>query len=257
MPKKIDMTGQKFNRLTVLEECGKTNDGKVKWLCLCDCGNVSSVSGKHLRNGQIKSCGCFNKERSKTHGMSKTHYFGLWAQMISRCENANDSSYSRYGAKGIKVCDRWHSFENFLADMGDRPENTSIDRIDGSGNYEPSNCRWATAEEQAENRKTTRLIKWNGKTQSIVNWAKELGINKNVIKSRLTLGWSVDRSFSTPVRQSERRVEFNGKSQPLNHWAKELNVSQSMLWDRLYTFGWSVDRAFTTPSTKTIDRTDK
>lgn len=204
MPKLIDMTGQVFERLTVLSRVPAT--GQARWLCRCECGNTNIASGSDLRTKRIHSCGCWNSERfglmNKTHGRTKTKEYFAWYNMRTRCTNPSSNAYARYGAIGITVCDRWmHSFENFFSDLGLCPEGHTLDRIDPSKGYEPSNCRWADSDTQQNNKRRVKFITYRGKTQSVAQWCRDLGLNHKTIRTRIyTYKWNPVKALTTPIR---------------------------------------------------------
>jgi hypothetical protein len=166
MPKLIDITGQQFGRLTVLGLSHRYRRSPrisiVHWKCRCTCGNEMTATSSDLGSGNTQSCGCFMRDRvretSTTHGHTSggwTATFRAWSGMKTRCYNPNTKSFKHYGGRGITVCKRWYdSFENFLADMGEKPVSMSLDRIDNERGYAPDNCRWATASEQNKNRRS-------------------------------------------------------------------------------------------------------
>lgn len=158
----IELAGKRFGRLMVERRDGSKST-RAAWRCQCDCGQHVTVSSYDLRSAQVASCGCWRRERATAlnfdHGeaSSETPEYRAWGSMLSRCTNPNDARYKNYGARGIKVCEPWQSYSVFLADMGRRPTpKHSLDRIDNDGNYEPSNCRWATAKQQMNNRRVSK-----------------------------------------------------------------------------------------------------
>jgi hypothetical protein len=161
---RIEMTGERFGRLTVVKCVGRQAERRLAWLCKCDCGSEKEVSGKNLRRGLTRSCGCLHRERAAqinaSHGKTNSGSYRSYRSMLSRCYNENQDCYSKYGAVGVAVCERWRdSFENFYADMGDRPDGMTLDRKNPFGHYEPTNCRWSTHGEQAINRRGDMAIR--------------------------------------------------------------------------------------------------
>lgn len=138
-----------------------------------------------------------NRENKK-HGMEGTPTYKTWRAMRSRCQNTDDKDYKNYGARGISVCLRWEEFAAFVADMGVRPLDATIDRIDVNGNYEPSNCRWATAVEQSRNKRQNVMVSFNGKTQCIAAWADEIGLERKTLEYRIRAGWNAERALTSP-----------------------------------------------------------
>jgi hypothetical protein len=201
--KRIDLAGQVFDRLNVVEFAGKDKYGKPLWSCRCICGEEIVVSSNSLRSGSTKSCGCSNGNITHGHTRIKNNNnkrtYTTWCNIIQRCNNPNSSKYEIYGKRGIKVCEMWMKFENFLEDMGEAPPGLSIERINNNKNYEPGNCRWATNKEQSNNRRSNRVIEYNGELHNLTQWSDILDINYGTLKNRLN-NWSVERAFTYPVR---------------------------------------------------------
>lgn len=212
--KRIDVNeyiGNKYGRLTVVEYLGVIN-GNSKVLCRCECGNERSVRVAELKNGHTKSCGCFQKEvastRIKRHGEAKTRLYRIWTKIKDRCYNERNDRYESYGGRNITVCDEWRnnyeSFRNWALNNGYK-DGLSIDRIDVNGNYEPSNCRWATVAEQNRNKRNNHYLTYKGETLPIVGWAERTGIKPSTLYARLDYGWDVGRAITTPVQKRQQR----------------------------------------------------
>ena len=199
-----DIRGRRFGRLVTLGPL-KSKNGSVVWLCQCDCGNTAKVKSSFLVEGVTQSCGCIRRERgalNKTHGMRHTPEYNVWNAIKHRCNNPNTKCFESYGGRGIKMCDRWlSSFENFIEDMGRRPTpKHSVERSDNNGNYEPTNCYWATAEVQRRNTRRSRIIEFRGERLNLVDAAKKYNLEVRTLWHRLKIGWPVEKALLTPVK---------------------------------------------------------
>ena len=200
-----DETGNRYSRLLVIRKANVTEHGQ-KWWCRCECGNECAVLGSNLRYGNTQSCGCLQRERvanaKTTHGHSSNPEFNRWVKMLARCLNPGSPEFPYYGGRGIAVCERWQGpdgFTNFFADMGPCPSGLTLDRIDNDGPYSPENCRWATATEQQNNKRSNRRVTFKGETHTVAEWAKKLDMKSGTLSCRLRVGWSVEEALSTPV----------------------------------------------------------
>jgi hypothetical protein len=244
----IDRTGDRYERLTVVERLAAKSktDTNARWLCRCDCGMAVVAYGQDLGRGKVKSCGCLNAERIMQHGMSQLPVYHVWRQMRQRCENPTAQRYADYGGRGIKVCERWGKFENFIADMGHPAPGMSLDRIDANGGYCKENCRWADDVRQANNKRNNRVLDFNGEKRTIAEWAEKLGVEWSIIRNRLdNYGWSVERALTTPI-SGAAVYEFEGRSQTLQAWADEKGIHIDTLRSRLNKLNWPLEKALST-----------
>lgn len=191
MGKFVDRTGQRFGRLLV-ESRADSVTGRTYWNVLCECGTRKAVALSALMGGRTQSCGCLHDEAARrsltTRGKSGTRTHRIWKGMVARCTIPSASGYPEYGAVGITVCDRWRSFENFLADMGECPEGQTLDRVKNELGYEPGNCRWADRVTQNTNRSSVRMVSVGGETHSISEWARRIGISEATLRFRIRRG---------------------------------------------------------------------
>ena len=212
MRSKANLIGKRFGRLTVISEAPRNGFAKPRFNCICDCGNGAVAIGNNLKTGNHKSCGCQKREKTiarlTKHGLHGTPTYEIWKGIRSRCLCANDTSYKRYGGRGISVCKRWNSFKHFLTDMGERPSGKWIGRIDNDGNYEPSNCRWETIEQQQNNRRNNHVITFRGQSKTIAQWSRSIGIGSMCLLKRFRRGWST----SVPLTKSAREITTQSKA---------------------------------------------
>lgn len=208
MSYKKTCSGDRFGMLVVMG-FHHSDNGRY-YECQCDCGKTTVAYGGHLRYGTTTSCGCYaeevNKTKMITHGASKTPEFYAWQSMISRCHNPKVKCFPRYGGRGISVCAEWiESFVQFITDMGVRPSpQHSLERKDNNGNYEPTNCRWATMVEQGVNKSSNRFLEFNGERKTVSEWTRLLGFSKTLIHDRLSRGWSVADTLTNRGIKYER-----------------------------------------------------
>ncbi len=205
------LDGQTFGRLLVLCRNG-TRGGRVLWDCRCICGTAVLAVSHALTSGHTKSCGCWRDERNAStphiHGhamrgrLSRT--YKTWQAMMARCYNSSAKSFADYGARGITVCPAWHKFEGFLASMGERPEDTTLDRSNNLGNYEPENCRWATRTEQNRNTRANKLVHFEGTVMTQAEFAERVGLKQGTVSYRLRAGWTPEQVASTPPHTGNR-----------------------------------------------------
>lgn len=248
MENKNNLIGVSFGRLTVLEYVEGSN-----CKCKCSCNKIIIVNTSNLVTGNSKSCGCLRKEltslRTRKHGDSHTVLYNTWIRIKDRCYNQNNPDYKDYGGRGITVCDRWkESYENFKEDMSDIPcskeTRYSIDRKNVNGNYEPNNCRWATDDEQANNRRNSHYLTLRDKTLTITQWSKETNIPRMTIRNRLLLGWSIEDTLTIPPKKI-LIIEFNNQSHTISEWSKITGIKKNTIQSRLNR-GWSIEKTLTT-----------
>ena len=218
MGKFCDLTGKQFGKLTDIRLAGKTSRGVLKWECLCSCGKRTTVCGSSLKNGDTKSCGCYNREVSTkrivdlqkakgSDGRSKTRLYRVWIGMRNRCNNPKNYSYANYGGRGIRVCSEWEkSYDTFYswAILNGYHEGLSIDRRDNDGDYSPENCQWVTWKEQHRNQRVSRKVAFCGKSQTLIEWSEETGISHGVLSARLRAGWSIEQALTEPVHKHKK-----------------------------------------------------
>lgn len=209
MSKAIDLTGKRFGRLLVTGR-GETKFGTgAFWKCRCDCGNTVTVWSNNLRSGNTTSCGCLKKEHPNAtkHGFSGTKLYGIWHSMRSRCENKNDAAYQNYGGRGISVFGKWKDPQEFIswAIASGYRDGLTLDRIDTDGDYCPENCRWATWDEQQNNRRNNTVFAFNGETKTLAQWCKSFGVEYSTAYKRIfILGWSFHKAMTEPVNENKR-----------------------------------------------------
>lgn len=256
----------RFGRLLVISDkmylpVGNQGRKAVFYECRCDCGITKTIRYDDLRSNRTVSCGCYNKENTKTkftaHGMRNHPLYNIWNSMIQRCYNPNSKSYKNYGGRGIIMCDEWKNeltgCEQFATDMGNRPSHKhSIDRIDVNGNYQPNNCRWATPDQQMRNTRRNKLLSYNGITKPLVEWAEEYNLPYDILAGRIRKKWSMETALTFPHvsrMRLEAHAEIHDVKNTYKGWADLYNINISTLRKRLRS-GMSVEEALAKPVKK-------
>lgn len=214
-----NIIGREYGMLKVLSFDHKDCWRQLYYRCLCKCGNITIVRTKSLTSGNTKSCGCLIKSREKTYRQKNKRLYKIWIGMRNRCNNPNNPCYNRYGGRGISVCYEWDAdFEEFCKWSLSHGYNAflSLDRKDNNLGYNPSNCRWATAQEQADNKRSNILITINGTTMDLQQWCNHYSINRSTVNTRVNIcGWSYIDAITTPVRAHKQYKQRHVGEQPI------------------------------------------
>lgn len=252
MPKRIEVkVGKEYGRLSIIKEVEQKKNRR-RFLCQCDCGNIKTIDLSKLRTGNTKSCGCLQSESrsisSRTHGLCHHPLYSVWASMKARCYNKNLPTYHCYGGRQIAICEEWLEFVPFYEwAMGHGyRKGLTIERVENSGNYEPDNCTWIPPEQQARNKRTNKIITYNGKSMLLIDWGKETGLGIVVLCKRFLRGWSVEKALNTPLQNNSRLITYKNKAMSLAQWAKKLEIGYKTLQKKLL-LGWSIKKAFEEP----------
>lgn len=265
------LPGQVFGRLFVVET-GQV-PGTYRYMAICQCMCCSpqkAIRFDGLTNGVVVSCGCVQRERSTTHGLTQSAHYNRWTNMMDRCYNAKCAAYDNYGGRGIAVCVPWQTVENYMAGLPDGYfHGAHLDRIDNDGDYEPNNARWVTPQQNFNNRRSGVMLTYNGKTLSLTDWSHEVNIPRQVISNRIdTWGWSIEQALTTPPLSADERmararnarwgnhikklappprniptVEYHGATLTLDQLSAICDIPKKMLYKRIFERGWAVDKA--------------
>lgn len=251
------MIGTKINNLTIIEDLGrvlyKTASGfkrnRHRVIVECICGKRKEVSLGELKCRQQVSCGCM-KKRNKKHGLRYEPLYLVFDSMKSRCYNPKDSSYNRYGGRGINICDEWlNDFSSFYhwSIINGWQKGLQIDRINNDGNYKPENCRFVTPKENCNNKSNNVFLEYKDVKKPILIWCKEFNINFVTLSDRLKSGWTVEKALETPVNFRVTKLEYNGYVKTVKEWSNEIKVPVPTIERRIHKYNWTIERALTTP----------
>lgn len=231
-------------------KCGRTRQLSRQAQWRMDVGKSDGTCISCSRLGNKANSGNYKITNPLARSLLRTRFYKIWVGMRARCNNPNTDRYEHYGGRGITVCERWNSFEAFVEDMYPTYKSgLTIERKDVNGNYEPTNCTWATSKQQANNKQNTRYLTYQGRTQSQLDWSKELNIPYGIISGRLNLGWSIDRVLSEPVttyKSHHKTLEYNGESHSIKEWSEITGLTPHAISSRLHR-GWTVERVLSQP----------
>lgn len=234
--------GDVFGNWTIVEILPKTVNYHKHFICKCVCGKTKEIDAYNVLSGKSTSCGCVRdlktKERMTKHGQKQTRLYNIWCSMKERCNNPNSQAYKDYGGRGISICKDWQddymNFYNWSINNG-YDKKLTIDRIDVNGNYEPLNCRWATTDEQCNNRRNNIKITYNGKTQTLFQWCEEYGLEYRMILARYHnpnfQNKSIEELLFTP-NQKQILITYNGETHTISEWSKITNIRHNVIFDR-------------------------
>lgn len=226
---KTNQNGQRFGRLVVVDEAPPhitpSGQAKRRVTCKCDCGELRLVHVSSLRSGNTQSCGCYHKDRATKHGHHGTRTYRIWAGMVQR--GTGKKNNGNYKGRGIVVCDRWLSFDNFLHDMGECPENLTLERLDNDKGYTPENCAWRTFKQQQRNKRTNRHIQFDGVTMCLSEACEKYNIQFKTLQGRLDAGWSIDKALLTPT--DIERIVIDGKLLSLSEISTKFHIPHNVI----------------------------
>lgn len=211
MGKPLDLVGDRYGRLVVLEKLPERRRKHVVWRCICDCGAFDEVTTSELRFGRHRSCGCYQKERAseanRTHGESQTRLYRIWCAMIKRCENEHTVGFENYGGRGISVCHEWRNSYTSFRDWAlshDYRDDLTLDRIDVNSGYDPDNCRWATHGEQMNNTRRNKTFEYNGERHTLREWSEITGVPYHRLRGRVSYrGWTIKQALELPKMKNQ------------------------------------------------------
>lgn len=255
-----DFSGEKKNHLTAIQFVERCGD-KTLWLFKCDCGNEIVRNHRDVFSEHIKDCGCMrsqrNAQRATKHGClnkksNKTRLYNIWIGVKRRSTYHEKKTHHTEGYydRGITICNEWLSFENFKnwALSNGYTDSLTIDRIDVNGNYCPENCRWVSFKVQANNRRSNKLVEYNGETHTVSEWADKIGMKRKILENRLRK-YTIEKAFNMPVRPHNVLITYNGETHNIKEWAEIKGLSYTALNQRISVKHWPIDRALNTPIT--------